>query len=240
MDVRAKALLGKEKYTFEDLTLIMEILRSEDGCPWDREQTHVSIRENLIEETYEVIEGIDINNKELICEELGDVLFQIMFHARIEEEEGAFDIADVIDGISRKMVYRHPHVFSDKKLDTSDQVLDAWDQLKAAEKSRNTLINKLESIPAQLPALIRADKVCEKVRKAGIARYPTENALEAISAEVEALRADLSPEEKEKHIGKLLLSVSALAEESGVRSERALTFAVNGFIDTVKKGVPIA
>ena len=147
MDERAKALLEKEKYTFEDLALIMAILRSEEGCPWDREQTHESIRENLIEEAYEVIEGIDTDNKELICEELGDVLFQIMFHARIEEEKGTFDISDVIDGISKKMVYRHPHVFSDRKLDTSDQVLVAWDQLKAAEKSLSPVISMFPSVP---------------------------------------------------------------------------------------------
>ena len=134
------------------------------------------------------------------------------------------------------MVYRHPHVFSDRKLDTSDQVLVAWDQLKAAEKSRNTLINKLESIPMQFPALIRSDKVCEKARKAGIERYSHDTALDEISVHVEALRRDISVKEREKHVGQLLLAASALAEESGIRSERALTHAVNEFIDAIKNG----
>ena len=139
MDDKIQALSKKERYTFDDLRDVMEILRSEQGCPWDREQTHLSIRENLIEEAYEVIEGIDNADRELLKEELGDVLFQIMFHSRIEEEQNSFSIDEVIDGISRKMVHRHPHIFADRHLETSSEVLDAWDKIKAEEKSRLSL-----------------------------------------------------------------------------------------------------
>ena len=119
-------LKTENKHDFESLRTLVEILRSEDGCPWDREQTHTSIRNDLIEETYEVVEGIDKDDRELIREELGDVMFQVMFHSRIEEEQGVFSVDDVINDICAKMIFRHPHVFGDISVEGSAQVLDNW------------------------------------------------------------------------------------------------------------------
>ena len=230
MDDKIKALSQKERYTFDDLTDIMQILRSEGGCPWDREQTHLSIRENLIEEAYEVIEGIDNDDKELIKEELGDVLFQIMFHSRIEEEQGNFTVADVIDGVSRKMVHRHPHIFADRHLDTTSQVLDAWDKIKAEEKSRISLTDKLRSIPRQFPAIIRAQKVVEKGIKAGEITTTATEALDTAADLIAALQAeDSAPDEAV--LGELLYAVALYAERMDLRGERALTYRIDRLID---------
>ena len=132
----------KDNYTFSDLRAIMEMLRSEDGCPWDREQTHKSIRKDLIEETYEVVEAIDNDDSHLLCEELGDLLLQVAFHSRISEEAGEFNIDDVADGICKKLILRHPHVFGEVKVSDSGEVLDNWEKIKKEEKQRNTLSDK--------------------------------------------------------------------------------------------------
>ena len=122
----------KDSYSFEDLVEIMRLLRSENGCPWDREQTHESIRRNFIEEAYEAVEAIDKKDDANLCEELGDVLLQVVFHARIAEEDSRFDIGDVADGICKKLVLRHPHIFGDVSANTSEEVLRNWDEIKKA------------------------------------------------------------------------------------------------------------
>ena len=160
-------LKTEEKHDFNSLRELVEVLRSEDGCPWDAEQTHASIRTDLIEETYEVIEAIDTDDRELLREELGDVMFQVIFHSRIEEEQGTFDVNDVIGDIIDKMILRHPHVFGDVEVDGSAQVLDNWEKIKKVEKSRTTVKEQLEAVPKQFPALIRAKKVVKKASKAG-------------------------------------------------------------------------
>ena len=124
----------KEKYTAEDLVSIVEILRAPGGCPWDREQTHASIRKNLLEETYEAVEAIDAQDTELLKEELGDVLLQVVFHAQLEREQGSFDFDDVCDGVVRKMIVRHPHVFGDVAVNGTRDVLRNWDAIKKATK----------------------------------------------------------------------------------------------------------
>ena len=128
---RAAELAAKGSYGFEDLVEVMEILRSEEGCPWDREQDHHSIRDDLIEETYEVIEAIDTDDPKLLREELGDVMLQVVFHARIEEEKDSFNINDVANDICAKLIHRHPHVFGDVKADTSEKVLSNWEIIKS-------------------------------------------------------------------------------------------------------------
>ena len=128
----------KDKYSIDDLRQIIEILRSENGCPWDKVQTHESIRTDLIEETYEVCEGIDKNSPEMLREELGDLLLQIVFHAQIERENGTFDFDDVCNDICQKLVYRHPHVFGEVKVDGSEEVLKNWDALKRESKHQDT------------------------------------------------------------------------------------------------------
>ena len=160
-------LTTEEKHDFESLRQLVEVLRSEDGCPWDREQTHASIRTDLIEETYEAIEGIDKDDMVLLQEELGDVMFQVLFHSRIEEEKGGFTVDDVVNDICHKMIVRHPHVFGDVEVDGSAQVLKNWEAIKTVEKSRDTAKSKMEAVPKQYPSLIRAKKVAKKARAAG-------------------------------------------------------------------------
>lgn len=145
----------KEAYSFEELNKIVSILRSPEGCPWDQEQTHQSLRNNFVEEAYEVCEGIDRKDNELLCEELGDVLLQILFHAGIAQDENAFTLNEVIDGIARKMIRRHPHVFD------GEEMAD-WEEIKKKEKGEETLSQTLNRISTSLPALKRAEKFIKK------------------------------------------------------------------------------
>lgn len=228
-------LLNCEKYGFEDLVDIVEILRSEGGCPWDREQNHKSIRKDFIEETYEVIEAIDTENPELLREELGDVMLQVVFHTQIEREDGRFDIDDVSNDICAKLIHRHPHVFGDLKLDNSADVLENWDKIKGVEKHRNTLTDKLRSIPPMLPALMRAQKVG---KKASFFDFETTEAVyEKLYEEIAEIKdAESRGEEALKEeVGDLLLTVTSLARKLGVDSEQALFNATNKFIDRFEK-----
>ena len=126
----------KEHYDINDLLGIMSVLRSDNGCPWDREQSHDSIRNNFIEEVYEVADAIDNDDKSALCEELGDVLLQVVFHSQIEKEAGGFNFDDVADGICKKLILRHPHIFGEVKADTAEKVLDNWDRIKMEEKGQ--------------------------------------------------------------------------------------------------------
>ena len=152
----------KEKYEMQDLLKIMELLRSPDGCPWDREQDHHSIRANFIEETYEAIEAIDTENAELLKEELGDVLLQVVFHAQMEQEKGSFDFSDVVDGICKKLIIRHPHVFSEVPAKTSDEVLKNWDAIKMQTKEQKTQTEVLQSVSPCAAGLDAQPKSTEK------------------------------------------------------------------------------
>ena len=134
---------NKERFNADDLRKIMEILRSENGCPWDKVQTHKSIRQDLLEEAYETVEAIDCESDEMLCEELGDVLLQVMFHSRIAEEEGRFSVDDVYTGVCRKMIERHPHIFGDVTVKSVDDVLTNWDAIKQSSKQRDTLKEQL-------------------------------------------------------------------------------------------------
>ncbi len=160
-----KQLLSKEHYDFSDLCNLVKVLRSEEGCPWDREQTNKSIRNSIIDETYEFIEGLDCDDDKLMCEELGDVLFQIVFHSDIKGDENAFDCNDVIDGISKKMILRHPHVFGNVHVENSAEVLVNWEAIKNDEKSRKTPYQQLDSVAKTLPSLMRAQKLRSKAAK---------------------------------------------------------------------------
>lgn len=233
MNLKAKELLKKEKYDFDDLCTIMEILRGEDGCPWDREQDHKSIRGNFIEETYEVIEAIDTENTELLREELGDVMLQVVFHARMEEEAGRFGINDVANDICKKLIVRHPHIFADVEADTSEQVLKNWENIKNKEKARKTTTQSLMSIPPSLPALMRADKAGEKAAKVGFDFADATEAIAKIDEEVAEFKAAVSSGDEamiEEEFGDLLFSAVNSARKLGIDSEKALTFAVDKFI----------
>ena len=154
-----ESLLQKQNYNFNDLVEIVEILRAPGGCPWDMEQTHQSIRKGLIEETYEVIEGIDKDDPDIMKEELGDLILQVVFHASIDDK---FDIDAVCDGICKKLIYRHPHVFSDTVAKTSDVVLKNWDELKKKEKGQKSKAEVMQSVSPALPSLMRAQKLVKK------------------------------------------------------------------------------
>ncbi len=230
MHTHYQALLEKEKYDFNDLRHVMEILRGENGCPWDREQGHADIRSCLIEETYEVAEAIDTENSELMCEELGDLLFQIMFHSRIEEEEGRFSVDEVIHGITHKMIARHPHVFGQVQVENSDEVLKNWDAIKTEEKQRLTLADKLHAIPPMLPALMRAAKVA---KKSGIAAEDTENALSlGITSALSRLENAAGREEL---LGEILMLATRLCMYYGMDAEHILQKNTEKVIDSVEK-----
>ncbi|MBQ3125790.1 MAG: nucleoside triphosphate pyrophosphohydrolase [Clostridia bacterium] len=216
-------LLAKENYTFDDLCTIMVILRSEEGCPWDREQTHRSIRQNFIEETYEVIEAIDTENPDLLREELGDVLLQVIFHARMEEEAGRFAIDDVTNDICAKLIHRHPHIFGAVKADTTDEVLANWEAIKAAEKARVTVSDKLRSIPPMLPALMRAEKVGKKSDlDAADGAGDAAEALASLTAAVQALEG-ADEADRERRLGELLFAAVTAGRKLGLEAETALT-----------------
>ena len=159
--------VSKKSYDIKDLEEIVRLLRSPGGCPWDIEQTHESIRRDFLEETYEVIEAINEGSTEHLKEELGDVLLQVVFHSRIEQEEGRFTLDDVADGVCKKLIYRHPHVFGEVKVADSGEVLRNWEALKRTEKHQETYTDTLESVARSLPYLWRAEKVQKKAKKAG-------------------------------------------------------------------------
>ena len=155
----------KERYDIDDLRELMKVLRSENGCPWDKVQTHESIRMDVLEEAYEVAEAIDSGSKDLLKEELGDLLLQVVFHCEIEDEQKSFNFDDICDGVCKKLVYRHPHVFGDIKADTPEQVLKNWDVLKSESKNEERASDRLKSVPKLLPALMRAEKVAKYLKK---------------------------------------------------------------------------
>lgn len=231
-----KLLLEKKKYDFGDLVTVMKVLRSEEGCPWDREQTHESIRNDFIEETYEVIEAIDTNDDTLLREELGDVLLQVVFHAEIETEKGVFDINDVANDICVKLIHRHPHIFADVKVNGSDDVLRNWDAIKSEEKSRDTLTAKLRAVPPMLPALMRARKVG---KKASMLDFPTTEAVfEKLDEEIAELKTAVlsgNCDAVHEELGDVLLTVTSLSRKLKADPEKALNDSTNKFIDRFER-----
>ena len=238
MDIKntINELLAKKTYNFDDLVTVMKVLRSEEGCMWDREQTHESIRNNFIEETYEVIEAIDTSDTKLLREELGDVLLQIVFHAEMESEKGVFTIDDVANDICAKLIHRHPHIFADVSVSSTADVLANWEAIKSKEKSRTTLTSKLRSIPPMLPALMRAEKVG---KKASMLDFPTvEDVLAKLDEEVAELKAAIRSGEKSEmteELGDVLLTLSSLSRKIDVDAERALNDSTTKFIDRFEK-----
>lgn len=222
-------LKSQSDYSFDDLCDVMMLLRSEGGCPWDIEQTHKSLRKDFIEETYEAIEAIDLDDMELLREELGDVLLQVVFHARIEEERQNFNISDVISELVAKLIHRHPHVFGEVKVGNSAEVLSNWDKIKNDEKQRVTYTSRLKSVPVCLPALMRAQKVG---KRANIFDFPdAASVIKKIKEEISEVEEAIDSKENVKEeIGDLLLAVTSLARKCEVDSEEALTGATEKFI----------
>ena len=204
----------KQQYTADDLAAIIAILRDpENGCPWDKVQTHTSIRMNFLEEAYEAVDAIDLDDPELMCEELGDVLMQVVFHAQIEREAGHFTFAEVCDGVCRKLIERHPHIFG------GDESIKDWDSLKNKEKGRLTLTDELESVPKVLPALMRAAKLQKRAARYGV-ETPADAAAVAKAAGTVETAWDKAA--AEQAMGELLFAAAALARKAGLDPEQAL------------------
>ncbi len=221
----------KEKYTYEDLLEIMRILRCPEGCVWDREQDHKSIRRSFIEETYEAVEAIDNDDPVLLQEELGDVLLQVVFHAQIEAEAGRFTMDDVADGICKKMIYRHPHVFGSVEVKNSDDVLTNWDALKQKEKHQKSTTETLESVARSLPGLIRAEKVQHKAAKVGFDWDEVSGALDKVREETaEVARAIDGDGDPSEELGDLLFAVVNVARFLKTDPEDAINRTTDKFI----------
>ncbi len=223
----------KDTYGMDDLLEIMRLLRSPEGCPWDREQTHESIRSDFLEETHEALEAIGNADAAALEEELGDVLLQVVFHARIEEEKGVFSFADVVDGICKKLIIRHPHVFGQETADSAGQVLRNWDAIKRETKGGKTQAELLGSVPRTLPALMRAAKVQSRARRVGFDWPDVSGALEALDSETRELKEAIAQGDAthvEEELGDLLFSAVNVSRFIHADAEQALTDATDKFI----------
>ena len=215
----------KSEYGVEDFRKIIEILRAPGGCPWDIEQTHESVRRNLLEEAYEVCEAIDEGNPEHLKEELGDLLMQVLFHSRMEEEAGNFDLDAVADAACKKLIFRHPHVFGEVTVSGSEDVIVNWEELKRREKSQKTVTKSLVDVAESLPALWRAEKIQKKARNAGFDWRDVSGAQDKLKEELEEyLTASRSGDKNavEGELGDLLFTVVNAARFEGVDPETAL------------------
>ncbi len=223
--------MQQEHYGVNDLIRIVSILRAPGGCPWDGEQTHTSLRRELMEESCEVIEAINENDPDHLKEELGDVLLQVVFHADIEREAGRFDLDDVADGICKKLIYRHPHVFGDVQVTGSDEVLVNWDALKRVEKGQETYTDTLNSVAKSLPALWRAEKVQKKAKKAGFDWPDASGAVDKLSEELGELKEAMAQGTNvHEELGDLLFAAVNVSRFVKADPEEVLTGATEKFI----------
>ena len=228
----------KDRYTIDDLIHIMQCLRTPDGCPWDREQTHESIKKNLIEETYEVIEAINKQDKELLLEELGDLLLQIVFHTEMETEQGGFTFDDVCNGVCQKLVERHPHVFGTVQADNAEEALSSWDAVKRNKKGQKKGSEPMLSIPRELPALMRADKVQGKAKKLGFDWPDVSGALDKLEEETAELKEAIASGQQDEismELGDLLFSAVNVSRFVQCDAEEALTASTDKFIERFRK-----
>lgn len=221
----------KDKYDIQDFRRIMELLRGEGGCPWDRVQTHESIRRNMIEEAYEAVSAINHGDMENLCEELGDLQMQVLFHSRMEEEQGGFSFNDVCDEAVKKLIRRHPHVFGTAEAGTPDEVLQTWDAVKREEKKQKTTAKAMADVADALPALWRAEKIQQKAHKAGFDWPDKQGARDKITEELAELdEAIASGAGIEEELGDVLAAVVNLARFLNVDPEKALGGSCDRFI----------
>lgn len=222
---------SKERYSVSDLLEIVSLLRSPEGCPWDREQTHESIRSNMLEEACEAIEAINQHDPEHLKEELGDVLFQVVFHSQMASESGTFTLEDVADGICKKMLARHPHVFGDAAAEDAGQALAAWDAVKRQTSSNQTQADLLQSVPRSLPSLMRAEKVQRRASRVGFDHADVSEALADFKAAVSAVeKAVESNDTVATAMGRMLFAAVALGRQMGWEAEQSLTDETDAFI----------
>lgn len=223
----------ENKKDIYDLVEVVEVLRGENGCSWDREQNHQSIKMQLVEEAYEVVDAINNDDIEGIIEELGDVLLHVVFHSSIGREEGYFELSDVVNSIYNKMIYRHPHVFANKELKSSDEVMQKWEDLKQKEKKYQTFTDELKGIAKSLPALIRADKVQKKASRLGFDWDNVVDASKKVTEELDEVLEVYNSQDKDRildEVGDLLFACVNVARFLGVDEEEALNSTTNKFI----------
>lgn len=223
-------LLRQNSYDLQDLIRIVKILRSPGGCQWDAAQTHESIRRNFLEEAYEVAEAIDEGNLAHLKEELGDVLLQVVFHASIEEDAGHFDLNDVADGVSKKLIYRHPHVFGDVTVHSTGEILSNWEELKKKEKGQATQADAVDAVARSLPALWRAEKVQKKAAKVGFDWPDLSRVMDKLSEEIQELKDAVgSRGDPVEELGDLLFAAVNAARFLNADPEDALQAATDKF-----------
>ena len=223
----------KQNYTMQDLAQIVELLRDpEHGCPWDKVQTHESIRKNFLEEAYEAVDAIDLKDAHLLCEELGDVLLQVTLHARMEEELGAFSLGDVTTGICKKLIERHPHIFAGASAADPQQALDNWEAIKRREKHRETLAANPDDVPKALPALMRAQKLQKRVCDAGL-RPDGAQVKESLLRHAQAL-CSADADDARALLGAVLFDAVCLGRMLGADAEEALTMEAEAFASRAK------
>lgn len=223
----------KDNYDINDFLRLVTVLRSPGGCPWDRKQTHESIKKNFIEETYEVVEAINKADAEGLKEELGDVLLQVAMHSEMESEKGSFDFNDVVNDICKKLVVRHPHVFGDAAAQSSDEALQNWDQVKLKTKGMKKQGEAMIKVPREFPALMRAQKVQEKAAKAGFDWDDINGAVDKLHEEIDELETALAAgvgKDIEEEFGDVLFSCVNVSRFIGADSEEALTASTDKFI----------
>jgi len=225
--------MGKDVKAFDRLVDVVAALRGENGCPWDKAQTHETLKSNLLEETYEVLEAIDSGDPDKLREELGDLLMQVMLHSQIASEKNLFDAYDVVETITEKLIRRHPHVFGDVRVSSPQEALSNWEAIKRREKGYQDRRSVLDGIPASLPSLLRARKLQGRASRVGFDWGKPEEVLPKIEEEIEELREAISSGELgeiEEEIGDLLFAIVNLARLLQVEPEEALRKANEKFI----------
>ena len=223
---------------FEKFVDIMAQLRSENGCPWDREQTHETLKKYLIEEAYEVIDAIDSGDMDELRGELGDLMLQVLFHAQLAKEQGIFDIDDVIEGITSKLIRRHPHVFGDTQVENAEEVLTRWEQIKLGEKGYEHRKSVLDGVPNSLPALIKAMEISKRAAKTGFEWPNLDAVVEKLHEEVDELKHELHAGDRERiaeEIGDLLFTVVNVARWTKVDPEDSLRTMTKRFSDRFRR-----
>ena len=229
----AKEFVLKDKYNIDDLVAIIKVLRAPGGCPWDREQTHESIKKNFIEETYEVVEAINKQSTDMLREELGDVLLQIVLHSEMESENGNFSFDDVVNDIVQKLVVRHPHVFGEVVANNTAEALNSWDAVKLKTKGQKNQTESMLSVPRELPALMRAQKIQHKAAKIGFDWDNVGGAVDKLYEEINELKTAMEQGKRfdiEDEFGDVLFSCVNIARFIDVDSEEALTASTDKFM----------
>ena len=223
----------KNHYNIDDLVETVKILRSDDRCPSDKVQTHKSIKSDFIEEVYEVIEAIDMESPEMLREELGDVLLQVVFHSQIKTEENVFNFEDICNDICQKLIIRHPHVFGEITVNDCDEVLTNWEHIKQQTKGQTTFTETLESVPKTFPALMRAQKVGKRASKSGMDFSDIKDALSRLRSEIDELEEAINENNSDKigeELGDVLFSCTNIARKAELDSETVLTESTEKFI----------